>query len=540
MKRTLHRLSKWSLVVGGWAFLSACGGGNSQPTSPNRMVNQPDNGYVAGVYQDREELRHLCEAPRSGSDPTTGEVFPDQPGSSTDEKLWLRSWSHDTYLWYDELDDIDPAGYGVIEYFELLRTDALTPSGVPKDNFHFTQDTEEYNRQTQGGVSYSYGIEWKFGKLTSPGRELHIAYIESGSPAAQTELMRGARVLEIDGIDFVDDNTQAGVDAINAAIFPDSIGESHTFLFRLRDGSEQEVTLTATEVATQAVNQAKVLDTQAGKLGYLQFNTHIVAAQDQLIEAMEQFDTANVTDLVVDLRYNGGGLLAIASQLGYMVAGADMIQGQVFEQIMFNDKYPNTNPITGNTLQPTPFYDSVIDYDQSQLTDTPLPSLNLSRVFVLTTDSTCSASEAFINGLRGIGVEVVQIGDKTCGKPYGFYPTDNCGTTYFTIQFKGVNAQGFGEYADGFTPNPSPSLQTQIKGCPLGDDLSQDLGHTSEALLSGAITYLETGACPEPEPSVASMTEKAGALEEGLAIRARDPRRQAVIQENRLNQPISR
>jgi len=68
-----------------------------------------------------------------------------------------------------------------------------------------------------------------------------------------------------------------------------------------------------------------------------------------------------------------------------------------------------------------------------------LPTLNLSRVFVLTTSSTCSASEAIINGLRGADIEVIQIGSGTCGKPYGFYPTDNCATTYFTIQFSGIN-----------------------------------------------------------------------------------------------------
>ena len=73
-----------------------------------------------------------------------------------------------------------------------------------------------------------------------------------------------------------------------------------------------------------------------------------------------------------------------------------------------------------------------------------LPSLNLSRVFILATGSTCSASEAIVNRLRGIDVEVVLIGDTTCGKPYGFYPTDNCGTTYFTVQFAGANAKGLG------------------------------------------------------------------------------------------------
>jgi hypothetical protein len=76
-------------------------------------------------------------------------------------------------------------------------------------------------------------------------------------------------------------------------------------------------------------------------------------------------------------------------------------------------------------------------------------------VFVLTSADTCSASESIVNGLRGAGVTVHLVGSTTCGKPYGFYPQDNCGTTYFAIQFQGVNFLGFGDYADGFTP-PAP------------------------------------------------------------------------------------
>ncbi len=60
-----------------------------------------------------------------------------------------------------------------------------------------------------------------------------------------------------------------------------------------------------------------------------------------------------------------------------------------------------------------------------------------------------------MNGLRGVNVQVIQIGTTTCGKPYGFYPQDNCGTTYFSIEFRGVNAQGFGDYPDGFSPSNS-------------------------------------------------------------------------------------
>ena len=98
---------------------------------------------------------------------------------------------------------------------------------------------------------------------------------------------------------------------------------------------------------------------------------------------------------------------------------------------------------------------------------------------------------------RGIGIEVIQIGGNTCGKPYGFYPRDNCGTTYFSVQFRGVNEMNFGDYAEGFsatriTGHPLANLP----GCAAEDDFTRDLGDPLEGQLKTALTYLTTGSCP--------------------------------------------
>jgi hypothetical protein len=231
-------------------------------------------------------------------------------------------------------------------------------------------------------------------------------------------------------------------------------------------------------------------------MGYIQFNSFIRVGQQGLIDGFQQFVDQNVTELVIDLRYNGGGLLAMASQLAYMVAGSAQTNNQTFETLQFNDKYSNVDPVTGNALRPTPFYTREIDWTTSQFTNKNLPSVALTRVFILATDITCSASEAVINGLRGIDVEVVLIGDTTCGKPFGFYGTDNCSITYFTIQFQGTNAKGFGEYSDGFSPVDSPIFDDQLPGCRVTDDFTQALGNENEALLASAISYAETGVCP--------------------------------------------
>ncbi|WP_197414265.1 S41 family peptidase [Lacimicrobium alkaliphilum] len=419
MLRVLNTGALLAALIG----LSACGGGGG---SGQGNFRAPSSGsstpqWQAGVYAPESELKDFCAVPRSGTDPFSGQSYPDKTGSATHEKLWLRSWSNNTYLWYDELDDINPAGYGVLEYFDLLRTTARTPSGAAKDNFHFYQDTAEYKQQTQSGVESGYGIEWKFSSV-SPPRKLQIAFIEPGSPADMAGLERGARVLEVDGVDVVNGSN---VEIINNGLFPSVAGENHQFVYEDHAGERIEVTMTSADVQITPVQNAKVLETEQGRVGYLQFNSHIALAQDQLIEAFELFVDENATDLVVDLRYNGGGLLVLASQLGYMVAGDANTNGRTFEQMQFNDKHPNRDPVTGEVLIPLEFVDKRIDYERFVETSQNLPTLALNRVFVLTTDGTCSASEAFINGLRGIDIEVILIGDQTCGKPYGFYPTDN-------------------------------------------------------------------------------------------------------------------
>ena len=107
-----------------------------------------------------------------------------------DENNFLRSWSNRTYLWYDEIVDRDPSLYNdPLVYFDLLRTEQVTPSGQPKDKFHFTYDTEEWERLSQSGVTYGYGAQWAlFQDTQALTRELIVAYTEPNSPATNLAL----------------------------------------------------------------------------------------------------------------------------------------------------------------------------------------------------------------------------------------------------------------------------------------------------------------------------------------------------------------
>ena len=493
----MKRLSKLASLGFIAALLNACGGGGSNNDTSEILDDTPPT-WTQGVYEDSSKFKNRCENPRSGQD-ADGNNYADKAGSASHEKHWLRSWSNNTYLWYDEITDQDVADFdGAIEYFGTLRTTATTDSGTYRDRFHYTQDTAEYQQLRSGGASASYGARFKLLE-TAPPRLARVAYVEPNSPAANAGLKRGTEIISIDGEIFED---SGDIDTLNGGLYPEENGEIHTFEIRhVAEATIQTVRLTSQVVTKSPVHNTRIIETGSGKVGYLTFNTFgTITAESALFDAFTTLAEASVSDLVIDLRYNGGGYLAISAQLAYMVAGETLTEGKTFETTVFNDKHPITNPVTGNPIAKLGFLNTSIGFSVTE--GQALPSVNLNRVFILSSGSTCSASESLINGLRGIDVDVVLIGDTSCGKPYGFYSTDNCGTTYSTIQFRGENEKGFGDYSDGFSPeNVSTTTGERIEGCQVADDLLYPLGDENEAMLKAALDYRVDGSCP-PVPVI--------------------------------------
>ena len=496
-------------AVGAYAVLGllcACdsdrgGSDTGAPDMPTSVVNDDapasESGWVRGRFLPASTHEAQCVSPRTGTDPETDEPYSDVQGRTVDENNWLRSWSNHIYLWYDEITDRDPGLYDdSLDYFDLLKTEELTPSGRPRDNYHFAMDTDEWIALSQSGESPGYGAAWSI-IARAPPREAAVAYTDPDTPAADAGVRRGARIVSIDGADFVNANDRASVDLFNAALYPDAVGETHIFEFRDPDSeTTNRVELTAEIIAATPVQQVGTVTSPAGAtVGYMLFNDHLANAEAGLSDAIRSFAAVpgGIEDLVIDMRYNGGGFLYIASQLAYMIAGEAATAGRVFERLQFNDKHPETNPVTGKPLSPVLFVGETVKSPAGR----PLPALNLHRVFVLTGPNTCSASEALINGLRGIDIEVIQIGERTCGKPYGSYATDNCGASYFTIQFRGVNAKGFGDYSDGFAPSEGiAGSDVRVPGCRAPDDFDHALGDPAEGRLATALRYRDSSTCP--------------------------------------------
>jgi carboxyl-terminal processing protease len=466
-KPALRHLALSTLTV---SLLAACGGGGGDSGDDGRL---PSSSTLAGQCAANNPL-----APATSKTATLDT-----------ERRWVRSYVEEAYLWYREIPAVDSSAAdfnlasvpdSLYNYFEALKSRQTTASNKPRDQFSFTYPTAEYEALTESGIVAGFGAEWVLGSPTPP-RNLRVLYVEPNTPATTAGVTRGMRVVSVNDIS-IDDNTDAGIAIISEGVFSPVNGKSYKFVFEDPSGAPRTVTMTAGQITKTPVQNVSTIDTPTGRVGYMTFNDHIRPAEGQLVSAFTQL--RGVNDLVLDLRYNGGGAIYIASQVGYMIAGRNRTNNKTFERFQFSDKRAAD---TNNPDNNFPFFGTASGLGGTGTTaNAALPSLDLNRVYVLVSPGTCSASESIVNGLRGVDVEVVLVGGTTCGKPYGFTPKDNCGISYFPIEFQGVNAKNSGDFADGFAPTAT---------CAVGDDLSKPLGDRSEGMLAAALNHRASGSC---------------------------------------------
>ena len=394
--------------------------------------------------------------------------------SMADQQDWLQTYMNDWYFWYALSPKPSPAGFSTVDsYFDALiyRGGGQIPGAAsgtlwPSDRYSNFQSTESFNRFFGDGQTLGYGVSVAGIEVTEPSPQpaqpLYVRYIEPLSPAAAAGVVRGDRVISINGV--------AASTVISnkdfAALTPNAAGERLNIVLRSADGIDRNVALTAAIYGLTPVQNSQILQTPNGRsIGYVTVKDMISQTGTPLATTFSNFRANSVQELVLDLRYNGGGLVSVGNNVASYAAGS-RASGQSFARLLYNDKRSSNN--------------------ESFTFSNPNNWTGFSKVFVLVGPRTCSASEQVINGLRGVGVNVVAIGDTTCGKPVGFLPQSNsCGTTYNVVNFESVNARSEGRYFDGFQAT-----------CAVAEDFTRPTGSTTDPLLVAAAYHMDNGACP--------------------------------------------
>ena len=383
-------------------------------------------------------------------DPVVGAPQPGSAGCTIDgQKQFVLDQMRTVYYWYRDLPPVvDLSQYPTPE--ALL--DYLT-SFQPLDGFSYI-DLAEADAQFFGEGQYEgFGFSSRF---DAPG-ELRLTRVFASSPANSAGLARGQRILMLNGRTIADIEANEGVDALFSLPMLE-------FTLQRPDLSEFTVTVNQGLVTIDPVPQFRIIDRPDGtSVGYMELSTFISTAEPEFMTVFSQFASAGVNDVIVDLRYNSGGLVVTTELLGDYLGGG-VANGTVFSRTLFNDQIDELNRVE--------FFESVAN------------SVNLSRLVVIATDRTASASELVTNSLIPHAAVSV-VGSSTFGKPVGQLGIEFCDKILRPTSFETVNSDGGGGYFGGIPAD-----------CAADDDLAIPIGDDADPNLVAALSLLDTGACP--------------------------------------------
>lgn len=418
----------------------------------------------------KADLTPASSTPPVGTTGTAG-----SPADALKDSALL--YSRDLYLWYGQI----PSGFNARSYdgpdkvMTAIRQYSTEPGfSAPVDRWSFAMKQAEWDN-VSAGISGDFGLTVFF---RTEG-DLRVKAVEAASPAGLAGVRRGWRITAINGNTTL---TTANASMIVQAIYQSS---SASISFQKPDNSTVTLNLSAAQYFENPVVLDTVYTVNAQKVGYFVFSSFLgdtASVYNAFSRIFNRFASAGVNDVIVDLRYNGGGYVTMAQKLANYLAPASA-NGQAMMTQQFNNKYSQ--------------YDETEPFHK-------LGALNLSRVFFIVSNATASASELLINNLRPY-MDVQLAGpSKTYGKPVGFFPIPAGDWYIFPVSFKSVNRNGEGNYYSGLP------LNSQV-----ADGLDKDWGNTAELSLQAVLSFIAGNGY-----RTLSIDGGSGAYQEPAAVRS--------------------
>jgi hypothetical protein len=343
----------------------------------------------------------------------------------------LLSVMKEYYLWYDQMPSVDPNNYeSPKDLMDVLRVN-------PPDRWSYVTTRTELEAYFDQGAYVGFG----FGSGFNIDNELIISFVFRNSPLYAAGIDRGWQILSIDGQTPTPEN-------YSSLIGPSDIGVSKTFVFKSPLGSTYEYTFSKSEISMNTVLFDSVYTFDTKKVGYFVLESFIDKTTDELTSVFADFKSKNINELIVDLRYNGGGLVNVSNDLANLIGG-NIAYGNIYTKSYHNDKLSYQN-----------------EYFLFKSLDN---SLTLNKITFITTRSSASASELVINGLKPF-MDVTLVGDTTHGKPVGMYVfkfnDPSIDWAFVPVCFTMRNANNEGDYYDGIPVNISAKDDVTV---PFGD-----------------------------------------------------------------------
>lgn len=382
-----------------------------------------------------------------------------------------------------------------------------------KEVDHWTSLTNNLGEMTSAveGMGESYGYDLQAGRITNSDGQyfLFVNYVTNDSPAQKGGLKRGDLIMTIDGKPITSNNIY---DVFNKANV--TLGIAHLTGEGYLGAVEKEVPLTAIDMWEDPVTVTKTFDVNGKKVGYLTYNSFDIKSMETLPDIFRSFKTEGVQELILDLRYNGGGFVSTECELASLIAPyASVAAGDVFQTEVYNSILSEAwKDDDFNTYFATKFEYKSGDYDINE--DISDANLNLKKMYVIVTGNSASASEGLIVGL-GPYMDITLIGEQTYGKYCAGYmlpPSNlfNNAASYSLISKWGIYVM-VSQFADKNGKNPAnpdgipvnvEAHDNPLDGYQLGDENETML---KAALTAAGKTYPETKA---PTRSIHSFSSE--------------------------------